>query len=142
MAIHADRLYVGSNLAPFLHVWYAIAWQDGPAEPDVTLDGLGDVRHIQARGSTLVLTTHDFTEEHVVAIFLDVATITSDSTPDVEVTHGSMELPWKSHLTRSGDLYVMDSSGILVFQDATTSPSLRVHITSGLSSPNDMLLME
>lgn len=142
MAIHADRLYVGSNLAPFLYVWYAISSQDGPGEPDVTLDGLGDVRDIQVRGSTLVLTTHDFTAEHVIAIFLDVATIASDSTPDVEVTHGSMELPWKSHLTRSGDLYVMDQSGILVFQDATTSPSLRVHITTGLSSPNDMLLME
>ncbi|MBW2264325.1 MAG: hypothetical protein JRG91_20350, partial [Deltaproteobacteria bacterium] len=142
MAIHADRLYVGSNLAPFLNIWYSISSQSSPAAPDVSLSELSDVRHIHSRGSTLVLTMQDFTASHAIAIFLDVASITSGSTPDVEIMHEDMELPWKAHLTRSGDLYVMDLSGILVFADATTSPTLRVHITTDLSSPNDMLLME
>jgi hypothetical protein len=150
MVISDDRLYVASIAAmddwSYVNIWNNISSVSSTTIPNVTMgssSNLNSAMDLMIRDDILVVTIADIgTSTKQVNIYIDASTITGDMTPDQEVSNAAMGYPKKAYLAADDRLYVMANGGISIFENATTSPSFVVKITTGITFANDFIVIE
>ncbi|GEM_PF-2853688 len=148
MTIAGDRLYASSlNDSPggFINIWDDISTVSSSTIPDVTMgfpSDLDSTVHVQVLDDTLVATVSNAPFVYQVNLYKNAASITGETAADFEISDAAMNLPEKTALASSGRLYVLDADGVLLFDDALASPAFVAEIQTGVSAPNDFLLLE
>ena len=144
LVIGADRLYaVGPD--PLIRIWADIDAIAAPAAPNVVVsapnDDLSAPSHVFLRDNVLVVCDDSGGTDRV-AIYADAAGLQSDSAADQVITDAALVDPREAILDSKDTLYVRTAEGVLIFDDATTSPVLRAELSSQLADPSDMALLE
>jgi hypothetical protein len=145
VTLAADSLYTIDMVTQSVEIWRDISTISAAAAPDAVMSpymGLTDPFHLSFQGDTLVVTNNDAPADYRVLLYLDAGSITGDTEPDVTVEHADLVLPNRSYLDSNGFLYVMMSDDLLIFENATTTPSLKAHLSSDISGADDLLIVE
>jgi hypothetical protein len=136
-----DRLF-GTGASPVLRIWSGIGQVVAPTAPNVTVAPSGDLtRLVHAFVRDGVLAVCD-SEQDKVGIFLDVASIQNDGAPDLLISDAAMATPREAILDQGDRLFVRVSNGVVIFDGATTNPTLQATLKMGIDGPNDIALME
>jgi len=140
-AFHQGDLYASANTE--LKIWRNIASISSTQAPDVVLDQAGSqltgVLYFSFQGDTLVVTNKDNVEPKV-QLFFNASTLSSGAAPDVTIPLNG--LPDDAVLDQTGHLYVRYDEQVLIFSDATTTPTFQASLDIHLSGVNDILLIE
>lgn len=145
-ALSGNSLY-GCNLANSnILIWRNISGVSTTTEPDVTLNsasnGIDDPMYISIYGNKLVVTNQDGPSNYNVKIFLNASTINGSSTAASTITDTDLVIPTKALLDMNDNLYVLMNGSILIFENATTAPSLKAKIDTDITGAKDMLIVE
>jgi hypothetical protein len=146
--IAADRLYVSHYSPPDIAVWDDISAVTGSRPPDHTLATLcgsssAELRYIAVTADDVLVVIHSEDQVETVCMFKDASTMTAGRAPDAVASDPSLDPSAsnidKAVLTSDGRLFVLDRSGIAIFDNALVAP---VFVTKlPIESPMDMLVL-
>ena len=146
LEVRSDKLFVASFNDPPLRIWNGISALSTTTAPDVVMArdtaALSSVNHLHLRGNTMTATNNDAVNGYRVLIYDDATALTASSAPNSTVTHADLVLPKKSILDANDNLYVLMSGSVLIFENATTAPSLKVKLDAYVDGATDMALMQ
>jgi hypothetical protein len=156
MQVAAGRLYAaGSTVA----IWNHLASLHGPAAPTTTLgesSGIPDtyIPYMTVIRNVLLVSVNkvgSLTNVRKVNLYRDAAGVAGDRAPDQIVLDADMRGPRKTYLDAAGTLYILDADSpfsggkqgcIYIYDHALDAPVLRARITTGLSWPQDFVVVE
>jgi len=152
--IAADRLYVSHYAPPDVAVWDGISAVTAGRAPDHTLATLCDagssaeLRYITVTTDDVLIVIHNEivggTQIEKVCMFKGASTMTAGRAPDAVASDPSL-YPSASNidkavLTKDGRLFVLDRTGIAIFDHALDAP---VFVTKlPIASPMELLVLE
>lgn len=142
MALGADSLYVSGlsgSSGPYLRIYRSVSTITTTAVPSVALTtGLDDCLWIGLFHGRLVMVSQ---APGTAYLFLDAAAITGASVPDVTISLPTT-LPLGMALDGADNLYVLDTDHVYIYADATTTPTLRATLDTGVSGARRLWLLE
>jgi len=148
-AIAQDRLYAvggdsGNGTTPreSIDVWNAISSVSAAKAPDLSItSGLAQQDFspfVTVANDTLIVCV----QSGKVLMWKHASSLTGNVAPDFTLTT-QLNAPQKAVLGPiTGRLYVLDSEGVAIYASATTAPTFVAKITSGLSKPQDVAVIE
>lgn len=150
-AIDKDRLYA---IGPFtsnggakesIAVWKGISGVSAAKAPDFTMTAPSGLA--QSDFSPWITVQSDVliacVQAGKVLLWTQASSLNGEKAPTQTIAIGSPQNPPKKALLgRSGRLYVLDSTGVSIYANPTTSPTLVTKLTMGMSKPQDMALLD
>lgn len=145
LEIGGGRLYA-SFFEKEIKVWSSIGTASSPRAYAFALRAdagtNASIRDQAVFNDNLVVTVQTTPSTGQVLIYKSIGITFMDRAPDVVIEHPSLGAVTKSVLGRDGTLYVLDLNGVTIFGDALTTPVFKTELTTGLSVPADLELLE
>jgi hypothetical protein len=149
MAIAQDRLYAiggdtsnGTTPRESIDVWNAISGVSSAKSPDFAITSgiaANDYSPYVTVAANMLIAC---IQSGKVLIWKNASSITGDKAPDVTLTT-QLNQPQKvvyGYVTNR--LYVLDADGVAIYANATTTPTFVAKVTSGISKPHDLVVLE
>lgn len=142
MTIANDRLYAAGHNddgSTGVSIWPQVHLQPTATTAVVLKTGYttGFVADVAVGGDVLAVAARD---QNRIMIYLHAAAITADRAPDFALTVPELDGPSRIVLDDHGRMYVIDHTGVLVFRDVATAPTLVTKLTTGVAGPLDVAL--
>jgi len=148
LAVSQDRLYAigpdssGTTQHEAIAVWSTISGVSAAKTPDFTITSsiaASDYSpYVTVMGDMLMACI----QSGKVLVWKGASTLSGDKAPDFTLTTQLNE-PQKVVLAPvTNRLYVLDSQGVAIYSNATTGPTFVAKITTGISKPHDLVVIE
>lgn len=146
IAIAQNRMYGGNSNSPVsIAVWSNLGGVTMATAPSFSMTGTasglpangGFIPHVAVTSDVLVVTL----QANLINLYKNASALSGQTMPSPTVA-SNMNQPKKTILAKSNKLYVLDSEGVAIFKDATTTPTFVAKLKMGLNNPKDFVLME
>jgi len=149
LSISGDRLYAiggdttgGATPRESIDVWNGISGVAAAKAPDFSItSGIAQndySPYVTVAADVLIACI----QANKVLMWKNASSITGDKSPDFTLTT-QLSSPIKAVLAPvSNRLYVLDSEGVAIYANATSTPTFVAKIKSGLSHPEDLVVIE
>jgi hypothetical protein len=146
IAIAQSRMYGASSTSPVsIAVWTNVGNVSAPTAPAFSLSGAGSglpanngfIPHVAVTNDVLVVTL----QGNLVNVYKNASTLAGQTVPTAAITT-NVNQPKKTVLSKSNKLYILDTEGVAIFKDVTTTPTFVAKVKMGLNAPKDIVLME
>ena len=138
-------MYAANNPgAPSVAVWGNLAAVTAPTAPMFSMSGpasglpaSGFLTYVTVAQDVLIVVV----QTSQVNLYKNASALSGNAVPSA-VLAASLVTPVKAILSKSLRLYVLDSDGVAIFKDVTTTPAFVAKLKTGLSAPKDFVLLE
>ena len=149
LAVSGDRLYAiggdttgGATPRESIDVWNGISSVSAAKAPDFSItSGIAQndfSPYVTVAADVLIACI----QANEVLMWKNASTLTTDKAPDFTLTT-QLSSPTKAVLAPvSNRLYVLDSEGVAIYANATSAPTFVAKIKTGLSHPEDLVVIE
>jgi hypothetical protein len=144
IAIAQNRMYAANSSPPSIAVWNNAGAVTAPTAPAFSMTGApsslpasGFIPHVAVMNDVLVVSI----QANQINLYSNASGLMGNSVPGATITT-NLAQPKKSILSKSLRLYVLDSEGVAIFKNATTTPVFVAKVKMGLNNPRDIVLME
>jgi hypothetical protein len=146
IAIAQNRMYAGNTVSPMsIAVWSNLGAVNTATAPTFSMTGAGSglpasggfIPHVAVTNDVLVVTI----QANTINLYKNASALAGQAMPSPTIT-SNMNNPKKTILAKSNKLYVLDSEGVAIFKDATTTPVFVAKVKMGLNNVRDFVLME